>query len=245
MAGAELLVGVATLLGVLPRLAALGGFGLSITLWLSTTWQIHPYFLGSDTIYAIAWLSYLVALVEERRHSPAPVPATEDPSAPGLPRRAVLRGAAVAGVALVTGGVATLFRGKVPATAPVAGGSTSGAGGAAGGSGGGTGGQAAGRTITTLDKLPVGKSVDFSAPGEGPSIAIRLNQKEVVAFSRRCTHAGCLVNYETQQQVIACPCHGSRFDPANRAAVLGGPAPSPLPEVPVKVDADGNVTLTS
>lgn len=235
MAGAEILVGLATLLGVLPRLAALGGLGLSVTLWLSTTWQIHPYFLGSDTIYAIAWTSYLFALVEQRQYSPAPALALGGQGTGEVQRRAVLRGVVLGGVALVTGGLATLFRGGVPTTTPVATGSGS-------GSGGGTGG---GGAITTLDDLAVGKAVNFRDPSQGPSVAIRLNQDEVVAFSRRCTHAGCLVTYETQQKVMSCPCHGSRFDPAQGAAVLGGPAPTPLPEIPVEVDADGNVILSS
>lgn len=242
MAGTEILVGLATLLGVLPRLAALGGLGLSITLWLSTTWQIHPYFLGSDTIYAIAWTTYLVALVEQHKHSPAP---GAQPEEAGVKRRAVLRGAVLGGVALVTGGLATRFRGNVPTTNPVAAGSGSGGGGGASGGtgGGGTGGASA--TITSLEDLAVGKAVNFRDPAQGPSVAIRLNQDEVVAFSRRCTHAGCLVNYDPREKVMACPCHGSRFDPAQGAAVLDGPAPSPLPEIPVQVEAGGNVTLSS
>jgi rieske iron-sulfur protein len=35
---------------------------------------------------------------------------------------------------------------------------------------------------------------------------------------------------------LACPCHGSVFDPARGAEVVAGPAPRPLPEIPVKVE---------
>jgi Rieske Fe-S protein len=56
---------------------------------------------------------------------------------------------------------------------------------------------------------------------------------EVHGFSAICTHQGCLVSAVADGK-ITCPCHGSTFD-ANTGAVLGGPAPSPLATVPVKV----------
>jgi Rieske Fe-S protein len=56
-----------------------------------------------------------------------------------------------------------------------------------------------------------------------------------VAYSAVCTHQGCTVAYQDGQ--LACPCHGSIFDPANGAAVVSGPAQRPLPEVPVEVRA--------
>ena len=53
----EFAIGIATLAGIALELAALGGFFLSITLWLTATWTVKPYFLGSDTAYAILWLA--------------------------------------------------------------------------------------------------------------------------------------------------------------------------------------------
>lgn len=63
----EFAIGFATLLGIAPTTAALGGFGMSIVLWLSATWTVRPYFLGSDTAYAILWLSLLLTLIGKRR----------------------------------------------------------------------------------------------------------------------------------------------------------------------------------
>ncbi len=60
----------------------------------------------------------------------------------------------------------------------------------------------------------------------------------VHAFSAVCTHQGCLVS-NVANGVITCPCHGSTFDAAT-GSVVGGPAPSGLPPVPVKV-TDGSV----
>ena len=44
--------------------ASLVGFGINAILWLSATWHTHPYFLGSDSIYAIAWLALVAGIVE-------------------------------------------------------------------------------------------------------------------------------------------------------------------------------------
>jgi thiosulfate dehydrogenase [quinone] large subunit len=53
----ELVVGVFVLTGVLTRLAAVVGAMLSLTLFLSLSWNIHPYFLAPDSIYAVAWIT--------------------------------------------------------------------------------------------------------------------------------------------------------------------------------------------
>jgi thiosulfate dehydrogenase [quinone] large subunit len=53
----ELWVGIATLIGLFTRLSALGGMFISLLLWLTATWSVSPYFLGSDSIYAMAWLT--------------------------------------------------------------------------------------------------------------------------------------------------------------------------------------------
>ena len=64
----------------------------------------------------------------------------------------------------------------------------------------------------------------------------------LVAYSAICTHLGCAVLPQLNAQGnIACPCHGSVFDPAKGAAVVGGPAPRPLPNLPLQVGADGVV----
>lgn len=52
-------------------------------------------------------------------------------------------------------------------------------------------------------------------------------------FSAVCTHQGCLVA-GVSDGTINCPCHGSMFDP-DTGEVIGGPAPSALPERPIIV----------
>jgi thiosulfate dehydrogenase [quinone] large subunit len=56
----ELLVGLATLLGLFSRLMAGAGLFISGLLWLTATWSVSPYFLGPDSIYSMAWLTLLL-----------------------------------------------------------------------------------------------------------------------------------------------------------------------------------------
>jgi thiosulfate dehydrogenase (quinone) large subunit len=48
----EAAIGIATLLGIAPATSAALGFVINVMLFLSATWRVHPYFLGSDSIYA-------------------------------------------------------------------------------------------------------------------------------------------------------------------------------------------------
>ena len=59
----EFATGVATLLFILPRFSAFVGFATSIGLWLTVTFNVTPYFLGSDTAYAVLWGAYLLILL--------------------------------------------------------------------------------------------------------------------------------------------------------------------------------------
>ncbi|MFD5725702.1 MULTISPECIES: DoxX family protein [unclassified Streptomyces] len=56
----ELAVGIGTLLGLWARIAALGGALISLSLWLTVSWQVSPYYLGNDLIYLMAWLPLLL-----------------------------------------------------------------------------------------------------------------------------------------------------------------------------------------
>ena len=53
----EFAIGIAVLAGVALQAAALGGFSMAIVLWLSVSYHVHPYFLGSDLPYAVLWLA--------------------------------------------------------------------------------------------------------------------------------------------------------------------------------------------
>ncbi len=61
----------------------------------------------------------------------------------------------------------------------------------------------------------------------------------VVAYSASCTHALCPVTgWKAEQKILKCHCHNSEYDPRLAAKVVFGPAPRPLPALPLRL-ADG------
>jgi cytochrome b6-f complex iron-sulfur subunit len=63
----------------------------------------------------------------------------------------------------------------------------------------------------------------------------------IYALSAVCTHLGCITRYVSDENLIACPCHGSRFDLEGN--VTHGPAPRPLPWLEVRLDDKGNLVV--
>ena len=63
----------------------------------------------------------------------------------------------------------------------------------------------------------------------------------VYAVSAVCTHLGCITRFLSDEFVIACPCHGSRFDIEGN--VVHGPAPRALPWLEIKPDPSGNLVV--
>ncbi|SEO27087.1 menaquinol-cytochrome c reductase iron-sulfur subunit precursor [Halorientalis persicus] len=63
------------------------------------------------------------------------------------------------------------------------------------------------------------------------------------AYSKVCTHAGCMVA-DRDGQTLVCPCHSGRFDPLSGAAVTGGPPPRSLPQLPITLSSEGYLVAT-
>ena len=110
-------------------------------------------------------------------------------------------------------------------------------------------GDQAGSPIS-IDELAPGSAVQAFPEGksDNQNTLIQLvhlpdaAEPALVAYSAICTHLGCSVLAQLNKEGnIVCPCHGSVFDPANRAAVVNGPAGRPLPGLPISVEADGGV----
>src|SRR5215208_1629018 len=101
-------------------------------------------------------------------------------------------------------------------------------GGGASNSGEGSGGGA----IASESEVAPGSAFTFKDSGN-PAVLVHLKSGDIVAYSEVCTHQGCTVAYKGGN--LACPCHGSVFDPAKGAEVVAGSAPTPLPEIPVKI----------
>ncbi|SDC73434.1 DoxX family protein [Streptomyces prasinopilosus] len=57
----ELAVGIGTLIGLLTRVAALGGALISLSLWLTVSWAAEPYYYGNDLPYMFCWVPLVLA----------------------------------------------------------------------------------------------------------------------------------------------------------------------------------------
>ena len=63
-----------------------------------------------------------------------------------------------------------------------------------------------------------------------PLIVMRLEGERFRVLSSKCTHLGCTVRWDNEEQLLRCPCHGSRF--TDDGKVSKGPAKTPLREFP-------------
>lgn len=90
--------------------------------------------------------------------------------------------------------------------------------------------------------------VPFTAPSPlpagDPGVIVQLADGSFAAFDAVCTHAGCTVEWDQADRLLVCPCHEAVFDPEHAAAVLQGPAPTPLTSLPLVIDpATGTILL--
>ncbi len=78
--------------------------------------------------------------------------------------------------------------------------------------------------------------------GLGTLLVVRTDATSVSAYTATCTHQQCTINGFTES-VFQCPCHGSRFSPAN-GSVLRGPATQPLRRFNASI-TNGVVSITA
>ncbi|MFW5905421.1 MAG: ubiquinol-cytochrome c reductase iron-sulfur subunit [archaeon] len=113
----------------------------------------------------------------------------------------------------------------------------------------------------TEDALENGQRITVfpeSHPGveDAPTLLVRFPEEEYAAptelaftvsgyaaYSKVCTHAGCMVS-EQENGTLVCPCHFAEYDPTRGAEVTGGPAPRPLPQLPITLSSDGYLMAT-
>lgn len=93
-------------------------------------------------------------------------------------------------------------------------------------------------TIPEQQVLP-GAAQPFVFAGS-PAVLVRKQDGTLVALSAVCTHLGCIVQWQKEQQVFLCPCHAGYYTPEGN--VISGPPPKPLARLPFTV-ADGNIII--
>jgi len=117
-------------------------------------------------------------------------------------------------------------------------------------------------TFAARDPVAVAALADLPLPWDSraftiaglPAIALKVpapipgglsvGDQHFAAFSRICTHQGCIVNlnrdleaialafnYRTDKPELVCHCHLSVFDPSRAGRAVSGPAVKPLPRI--------------
>lgn len=82
------------------------------------------------------------------------------------------------------------------------------------------------------DLYPV-NSVTFN---QDQQVYIVRTQEGFYAVSAVCTHLGCITQWKPDANMIACPCHGSKFK--SDGTKVEGPAPRSLPHFAITLTAD-------
>jgi rieske iron-sulfur protein len=80
--------------------------------------------------------------------------------------------------------------------------------------------------------------VRFPEDTYGGTTRLEFTAGGYAAYSKVCTHAGCMVA-DRDGDTLVCPCHSGRFDPLSGADVTGGPPPRALPQLPITISSEG------
>ena len=99
-------------------------------------------------------------------------------------------------------------------------------------------GEAEIRRIATLAQIPVGGVLTFTYPGEHDDcVLVRTGERELLAYSQKCTHLSCAVRPLVDRGVIHCPCHEGYFD-LRSGRPIAGPPRRPLPVIHLQLRGD-------
>ncbi len=100
-----------------------------------------------------------------------------------------------------------------------------------------------GQAIVRESEMVANTALPFTNTDTGQqSLLVHLKDGGFAAYSAICTHQACTVAYQMESGKLACPCHGSVFDPARSGAVVTGPAQTPLPNTDIEIK-EGKVFL--
>ena len=101
--------------------------------------------------------------------------------------------------------------------------------------------EKSGATKVTIPENEVreGEAKFFQYAGSA-AVILKPRGGDLIALSAVCTHLGCIVQWQKEQQDFLCPCHAGHYTAEGK--VISGPPPKPLQRLPVTV-ANGTVTI--
>ena len=102
--------------------------------------------------------------------------------------------------------------------------------------------NATANVITTTNDLAVGQSLEFTSSAGISAILFRSSEEKVYALSRICTHEGCSVDFDMNQNRLICPCHGANYE-ASDGSVISGPTTKSLAKIKVEIQGQDIVEL--
>ncbi|HVB05169.1 MAG TPA: Rieske (2Fe-2S) protein [Acidimicrobiales bacterium] len=278
----EVAVGLGTLLGLFGRVAALGGLLLSLSFFLTVSFNDNPYYYGPDIVFLFAWTPFVLAgsgtwsldalFAQRAARTRAALQTAAIRGGPAARRRAAefdrrvfLQRLSAAGVVGLTGlalggfvaAIGRLAHGAQQAsgTGTIGGGGTNPGTGSTAPTGNGAasspsttvparppeGQTPKGTRIGPASDVPVGGAASFTDPAQGvPALVVQVKQGTFHAFSAVCPHAGCQVQFDQQNDIFVCPCHGSTFN-GSTGAVESGPAQAGLSPITVNAGSNGQL----
>ena len=95
--------------------------------------------------------------------------------------------------------------------------------------------------IEGAERVMPGSFLYFDYPkSNSPAVLLRRMDGQYLAYSRKCAHLGCSVDFDTSARCLRCPCHRGVYD-ARNGYVMFGPPPKPLDQIVLQVRAGGEV----
>ena len=95
--------------------------------------------------------------------------------------------------------------------------------------------------IEGAERVLPGSFLYFNYPKTSdPAILVRSGDGEYIAYSRKCVHLGCSVDFDSARRCLKCPCHQGTYDPRT-GYVMYGPPPRPLDQIALQMRAGGEV----
>ena len=95
--------------------------------------------------------------------------------------------------------------------------------------------------IAGAAQLLPGSFLYFSYPSaSNPAVLVRSQDGEYMAYSRKCAHLGCSVDFDSARGCLSCPCHLGVYD-ARTGNVVYGPPPRPLDQIVLQMREGGDV----